>query len=266
MARRIFVALCILVLASRSAWAQSATRDILRQRTSPDGVPDAALAAQTGWSTVRGYAYKVLLKAPDGSYKPVDPRLPFTTGQSFRLEIEVHNDLWFYILNRGPNGDERLLLPERDEEHLLIRRGERVTVPSDGCFTFAEPPGTERFRIVASPDKLLWANPHELLQLENGRPLTPGQELAAKGQQETRTRSIESLEQRQARVEIRQELLAKVIARSAAEAASRGKNTLLRPPAPEGGNPTATDVVGASPEPRNRDPFVYEIQLNHKRP
>ena len=266
MASRILVVLCILVLASRTAPAQTTTRDILRQRTSADGVPDASLAAQTGWSTVRGYVYKVLLKAPDGSYKPADPRQPFTTGQSFRLEIEAHNDLWFYILNRGPNGDERILLPERDEEHLLIRRRERVTVPSDGCFTFAEPPGTERFRIVASPDKLPWANPHELFQLENGRPLTPGQELAARGQQETRTRSIESLKQRQARLEICDEPLAKVIERSAAEAASRGKNTILRPPPPEGGDTAATDIVRASPDARDRDPFIHEIQLEHKRP
>ncbi|MGO8898012.1 MAG: DUF4384 domain-containing protein [Isosphaeraceae bacterium] len=266
MARRIFVALCILVLASRSAWAQSATRDILRQRTSPDGVPDAALAAQTGWSTVRGYAYKVLLKAPDGSYKPVDPRQPFRTGQSFRLEIEAHNDLWFYILNRGPDGAERLLLPEGDEEHLLIRRGERVTVPSDGCFTFADPPGTERFRIVASPDKLPWANPHELFQLENGRLLAPSQELAARGQQETRARSIETLERRQARLEIRDEPLAKVIERSAGDAASRSKNTILRPPPPEGGDTAATDIVRASPDARDRSPFIHKIQLEHKRP
>ena len=119
---------------------------------------------------------------------------------------------------------------------------------------------------MASPDKLPWANPHELFQLENGQPLAPGQELAAKGQQETRTRSIESLEQRQARLEIRNEPLAKVIARSAAEAASRGKNTILRPPPPEGGDTAATDIVRASPDAHDRAPFIHEIQLEHKRP
>src|SRR4051812_23391317 len=189
---------------------RSGTRSILREKVDARGVVGADLAAQTDWSVARGFLWQILLPDAEGRFQPARPDQVFRTGQAFRLGIEAQCDLWIYILNRDPEGREVVLLPERGEEHLLVRQGQTTVIPPDGQFRFTDPPGIETFRVLASPARLDWVNPRELFALEGGEPLDGRARDRAEAQKEARTRAIADLRRRQARRRVVSEALGDV--------------------------------------------------------
>jgi hypothetical protein len=248
-------------------------RNIIRARTDAQGVADEELAARTGWRVARGFQWQILLQGPDGLYRPARPDRPFETGQAFRLELEADSDLWIYLLNRGPDGSEVVLLPERGEGHLLVRKGERVLIPPTGQFRFQEPPGAETFRILASPERLSWVNPHELFRWESGAPVDAETRERARSQKQLRSTSIDAIRKHQADPLRFERPLSQMVAELGPGAGSKAlvKSTVVVAPLPEDGSdaaepPSREQVVRVSSDPANRDPLVYDIQLRHQHP
>ena len=162
-------------------------RDIVRRGTDARGRVGHALAQRTGWKTMRGFSIRFLLKGDDDAFAPIDPETTeFHDGQEFHLEVKTLNDLYIYILNRGPTGNEALLLPWKDEDHLLINEGETRKVPPNDSFVVGQPAGTETFIILASTRPLKWANPSELFKLQRGDQLGVADRDKADGQKATR--------------------------------------------------------------------------------
>jgi hypothetical protein len=177
-------------------------RNILREQTDAGGRVQAEVAAEGGWQSARGFRWQILLEGPDGRYRPARADRTFRTGERFRLEIEADSDLWLYVLNRGPDGSEVVLLPVEAEEHLRIGRGERAVVPPTGQFRFQDPPGTETFRLIAAARKFDWVNPTELFRLESGAELDKAARERAEFQKETRTRELAAMRERQPAVRV----------------------------------------------------------------
>jgi hypothetical protein len=273
----------VLILAVLLGWpgavpGQSGQRNIVRTQTDNQGGVSADLARQTGWRTARGFNWEILLQQPDGAFKPVPPNRAFRTGEAFRLEIEADTDLWVYVLNRGPDNSETVLFPEQGEEHLLIRKEQQVTVPAAGQFRFADPPGTERLRILAASEKLAWVNPGELFRLEAAQTLDPAEARRATEQKALRTKELAKIEGRQAPARVLDEPLSRAVDRMARDPA-RGaglKDTVVVAPLPERPSvaeeptpapappPSRYQVARVSSSAADRSTFVCEVRLRHQ--
>jgi hypothetical protein len=99
---------------------------------------------------VIGLEYKVLL-LKDGKETPVDPKThEFKVGDRIRIEVQPLNDYYVYIFHIGASGKSCFLLPEKDEDPPLAKKGEQVALPGDGFLEFGEPAGEETLLVVAT--------------------------------------------------------------------------------------------------------------------
>ena len=98
--------------------------------------------------------YSVILIDENGREKPVDPvDHTFAVGDSFLVRFRPHDDLYVYVFNQGPKGDQSCLLPGDDEQPKLVAKGEEISLPDDGgYFTFEPPAGEEKMIVVAVPE------------------------------------------------------------------------------------------------------------------
>lgn len=273
------VLLVVATVAVGPVRAQPVARNIVRAETDAQGVVSDDLAAQTGWRTARGFEWQILLRGDDRSFRPADPTRIFRTGEAFKLEIEADTDLWIYVLTRGPDGDETLLFPEPGEAHRFVRKGERAVVPATGQFRFADPPGTETFRILAATEKLAWVQPAELFRLEAGAVLSGSETVQAQDQRAQRTRAITSLQERQPRPQMLDAPLSKSLDRIGLAPSERSgrKDTVVVAPAVEGegleGVPDrpaggegggGQQVTRLSTDPADREPIVLDVRFEHR--
>jgi hypothetical protein len=243
---------------------QAGTRTILREKVDAHGTVGDDLAARTGWRVARGFRWQILVPDAADRFEPTRPDRVFRTGQAFRLRLEAQCNLWIYILNRDPDCREVVLLPTRGEEHLLVRQGQQVTLPPDGQFRFADPPGTEDFRVLASPAKLEWVNPRELFAMEADKPLDDRARAQAEAQKEVRTKAIDGLQRAQSARRLVSRSLGEAVDELAADPAlrRRTKDTMVVEPPQE----NAQLVLQASSDPADRGVIVFDIKLQHRHP
>lgn len=136
------------------------------QRLDPAGNGAAMDAVASPWRTIRAMRWQVLtIDDVTRATVTARPTQVFRTGRPFAVRIEAFCDLWIYVLSVAPQGEPQLLLPAEGEDHLLVRKGQSVQVPPDGQFRFVEGPAVERFRIIASPQRLPLLNPKLLASL-----------------------------------------------------------------------------------------------------
>jgi len=128
-------------------------RDLVRKYTK-DG-DGKTLAKKIGFSKevqhVVALEYAVLLSA-DGKESPVGDLKShqFKLGDRIRVKIQPVGNAYIYILHEGASGHRLCLLPTSDEKPPFVKAGESVSLPADGYFEFAEPPGNEQLLVVAT--------------------------------------------------------------------------------------------------------------------
>ncbi len=237
---------------------ESRKRGIVRDNIQADGQVSTQLAAQTGWARVLGCRWQMWVNV-EGKYRSVRPDQVFRTGQAFQIKVTADTDLWIYVLNRDSVGNEVVLLPDENEEHMRIRQGETVTIPPDGPFRFVDPPGTEHFRIIASPVKLTWVKPRELFDLEMEHQQTQADKKKALVQKKERSKGVQNLMARQKQKFTLQQSLEQVLEKGI-PAGARSKDTVLVPPPTENGQ----QVLQASANPGHVDPIVIDVELRHR--
>lgn len=247
--------LCLMCLAPAEPGLQ--TRAIVREHVNAAGQLSPELAAATGWSRVLAFQWQMhVLQA--GEYQAVRPDQVFQTGTRFRLKVIADTNLWIYVLNRDPLGDDVVLLPETGEEHLLVEQGKEVLVPPDGVFRFTGQAGTEQFRIIVSPTKLTWVNPRELFNLQESRQQTPEANALAQAQSASRTKSITALQAKQAGKVNLTSSLATVVAEGR-DSRTYTKDTVLAPPPTEDGQMVLQGMTNAN----ENDAIVIDVALRH---
>jgi hypothetical protein len=128
-------------------------RDLVRKYTK-DG-DGKTLAKNIGFSKdvehVVALEYAVLLKA-GGKETPVADlkTYQFKLGDRIRVKIQPVSNAYIYILHEGASGHRLCLLPTSEEKPSLVKGGDSVSLPEDGYFEFAEPPGNEQLLVVAT--------------------------------------------------------------------------------------------------------------------
>lgn len=150
----IAVALVLAGLPIRAANEDETTfRDLVRRYTK-DG-DGKTLAKKIGFSKdvehVVALEYSVLLVA-DGKETPVGDLKShqFKLGDRIRVKIQPVGNAYIYILHEGASGHRLCLLPTSEEKPPFVKAGESVSLPADGYFEFAEPPGNEQLLVVAT--------------------------------------------------------------------------------------------------------------------
>lgn len=273
----IFIAIAFAPLAiAIQAGETRGTKAMIVEHVQNDGHVDAELAEATGWNSLQGVSYQMLLvDERTGKASPTATEPEFLTKQAFKLSIEAHTDLWIYVMNVEPSGKMITLLPELGEQHMLVKAGKTVMVPPDGNFRFVGEPGVEQFRIVASPVKLQWINPESLWKLENGESLRPDEERVALAASAARSKSIAGIQSSQ---EKRQKASGGLYAKSLTEVVQTlEKNpdmramvkdvVLLPPPSEVGDAPDDShrhDAILVSQEAASDGAIVLDIKLKHR--
>lgn len=258
-----FVSMLLLASLTLGQVDKGNSAQILNQHVDRFGMIDDDLVRKTGWQTLRGFRWRIVVVDDiTRMTRTADATEIFDTGQAFKIEVESYSDLWIYVLNVEPSGKMVVLLPEESERHLLVTKGESVSVPPDGRFRFAGPPGAERFRIIAASNKLTWVNPRELLQLEVGKSLAPNIAELARQQEQHRTKAVTKITEQQAAVPSSNEVLAEVIGslERSKELRAAYKDIRLMPPPGEDGQ----EVIHASSDRDNARPIVVELNLRHR--
>lgn len=99
-----------------------------------------------------GLRYSLLKHMGDDRYAEVDVDTVFRSGDSIRLSIEVNDDAYVYIVNKGSSGTWKVLFPSKEinngRNH--VRARERVEIPAGARFTFDDTAGAEGLFIVVS--------------------------------------------------------------------------------------------------------------------
>jgi hypothetical protein len=228
------------------------TRDILREHVKPDGQVGSRLADDTGWNTVHGYRWQMLLvNDQTGEQTSVKPDQAFRTGTAFKLRIETYTDLYIYVLNVNSDKTVTTLFPEQSEQHLLLRAGQSAKVPPDppppqrDQFRFTPPSGAEKFYILASPKKLDWANSSQYLPAE---------------QKSANTKALDEAVERAETSTVRGKALAKLIDELKHRPSARTKDIDLLPPSTDGGQ----DAIHGSPISSDPRPFLVPVVLQHR--
>jgi len=232
-----------------------------RGRLSPE------LARATGWAVLRGLRVTVLrLDAEQGTAVPTNPSRTLRTGDRFKLGIESPCcDLWVYVLGVGTSGKVSVLFPEGAEEHVMLRKGDQIALPpGTQRWRLSPPAGTENIRIVASPERLRWINPPELLALERGLGIGDAGDRLARHQEAQRTKSLSEVAARQGRMPTLKKPLAEALEsyRSRAELRGKQKQVGLMPP-PRGPEDPLRKFFLLVADAKDREPFAVDLELKH---
>lgn len=147
------VAFVLTPLTIQAADDEMTFRDLVRKYTK-DG-DGKTLAKSIGFSKnvehVVALEYAVLLKAADKETPIADLKTyQFKLGDQIRVKIQPVSSAYIYILHEGASGHRLCLLPTSDEKPSLVKGGSSVSLPEDGYFEFAEPPGNEQLLVVAT--------------------------------------------------------------------------------------------------------------------
>jgi len=241
---------------------------VLREHVDESGRLSPELARVTGWAALRGLRVSVLLiDAENGTTVPTHPSRTLRTGDRFKLGIESPCcDLWVYVLSVGTSGKVAVLFPETPEEHVIVRKGERIALPpGTDRWRLSPPAGTEKIRIVASPERLRWVNPRELLALKRGVAIDEAGGRLARRQQTHRSKSLAEVRARQDRMPIYERPLGDVLERYRTRAKLRGKQEQvgLLPPPSEPKEALRQFFLLVS-DAEDRQPFTVDLELEHE--
>lgn len=211
------------------------------------GRVETALAQKTGWTVARGFQWRILVdEHGERQYLEVDPSKTLKTGQAFRVEVEADFcDLWIYMLNVDPNEEMTVLFPEKAEEHLFLKKGQKaVFPPNQGVFRLSDPPGKEVFRIIGSPTKLDWVNPEELAVLRGST------------HKEIREKAVQGALDAQSKTRVEADSIDQLVNEvgSNPQHELRSKNVSLVIP---------QHVTLLTADQHNQDPIVIDIELVH---
>jgi len=128
-------------------------RDLVRKYTK-DG-DGKTLATKIGFSKdvehVVALEYSILLIAGGKETPVADVKTHhFKLGDRIRVKIEPVSGAHIYILHEGASGNRVCLLPTSNEKAPFVKGGGSISLPEDGYFEFAEPPGNEQLLVVAT--------------------------------------------------------------------------------------------------------------------
>lgn len=247
----------VLVAVCCAADGELTSREVIRQQVRPNGQANEALIADTGWQTVHGFSWQLLaVNAATGAQTGVKADQVFRTGQPFKLRVQALTDLYIYVLNRNSGGGVATLFPEQSEQHLLISAGSAAKVPPDPPegrdeFSFTKPAGdkgppyVEQFYIIASPNKLDWANP--------AQHLPPAQKAANE-------KALDDLVNPAGSKIVFGKTLAQAIKQCKQTRAAGEKDVELVAPPTDGGQ----QVVHASQTPNDTTPLWVRVELRHQ--
>jgi hypothetical protein len=263
----------LLLVASPAEPLPNSSEILLQEHVLSNGQVSKELAQQTGWSVLRGLRWRILLFDPaQDEPAPTSPRTVFQAQQRFQLEIEAHVcDVWIYLLNVDPRGELTVLFPEQAEEHCLVSKGKKVVFPPrGGRLRFTGPPGKELLRVIASPKKLSWINPKELLEMGQGQKLSRPDEQIAANQKSQRTKSISNIRQAQSQLPVETKSLPELVDRikNNPQLRVQYKNVGLVPPpgsqSPDSQEDPADEILVATEAAGNLNPIVVDVQLEHR--
>ncbi len=128
-------------------------RDLVR-RYAKDG-NGATLAKKIGFSKevahVVALEYSIMVQAAGKETPVTDVKThQFKLGDRIRVRIAPVSSAYIYILHEGTSGQRVCLLPTSEERPPFVKGGDSITLPEDGYFEFAEPPGNEQLLVVAT--------------------------------------------------------------------------------------------------------------------
>jgi hypothetical protein len=195
----VLVAVCAWWTSMPNALAEQPTFRNLTRKYFKDG-DGAGLAKLVGYQEpvkkVIALEYKVLL-FQDGKEVPVDPKThEFKVGDKVRVSIEPLSDYYVYIYHIGASGQKGFLLPDKDEDPPLAKKGRPVALPDDGFLEFAPPPGEETLLVVAMekpvPDRAVLAS---ILGKKPGEKDTPEEQALRKTLKATRKKVLKSVDE-----------------------------------------------------------------------
>jgi len=147
-------ALLLTLTPTRAAVDDEVTfRDLVRKYTK-DG-DGKTLAKKIGFSKevqhVVALEYAILLNEGGKETPVADVKTHhFKLGDRIRVKIEPVSGAYLYILHEGASGHRVCLLPAGDEKAPFVKSGGSISLPEDGYFEFAEPPGSEQLLVVAT--------------------------------------------------------------------------------------------------------------------
>jgi hypothetical protein len=109
----------------------------------------AALGAPAGNTYPLGIRYSVL-QWQDGRLSPAPPDKTYRAGDRIKLQIEVNDAGYLYIIHRGSSGAWRPLFPSPEiaSGDNRVQRGKTYEIPPGHVFTFDEQPGEEKIFLV----------------------------------------------------------------------------------------------------------------------
>lgn len=100
--------------------------------------------------------YRVLSRSQNGFVGVDAGSTVFHDGDSVRLNLNANQDSYFYVMQKGKNGQWKALFPQpgmdADANHLKAYDGGDFPV-SPGVFTFNDDPGIEEVFVIFSPTR-----------------------------------------------------------------------------------------------------------------
>jgi hypothetical protein len=99
-----------------------------------------------------GIRLSVLRMTPSGQPVEVPPDTNFQPGDRVRLNIQVSDSGYLYIINRGSSGSWTQLFPSPDLPNATnaVVPGGPYSVPQDRNFVVSDPPGEEKLFLILS--------------------------------------------------------------------------------------------------------------------
>ncbi len=93
-----------------------------------------------------------LLKRTESGLVEVDPGGVFRAGDRIRVNVEVNDTAYLYMVNRGSSGAWKVLFPAAEIQggDNRVEPGRRYQIPAQHVFTFDEQPGVEKLFLVLS--------------------------------------------------------------------------------------------------------------------
>jgi hypothetical protein len=128
-------------------------RDLVRKYAKDkDG---KTLAKKIGFSKevahVVALEYAIMLQGAGHQTPVADVKThQFKLGDRIRVRIAPVSSAYIYILHEGTSGNRVCLLPTSEERPPFVKGDDSITLPEDGYFEFAEPPGNEQLLVVAT--------------------------------------------------------------------------------------------------------------------
>lgn len=125
-------------------------------------------AAGAKWQTGHGFRWQILLRDPDGEYRPAPLAAKYKTGDAFRVRVEPLTDLHLYVLARQSDG--RLDRATPVGKPFELTAGKPIDLPSGGGgYQFRGDDGKCVLQLVAVPKPLAAAEDAGLVKAMEAR-------------------------------------------------------------------------------------------------